>query len=148
MKVLCLSILILVHSTPCRSGQVKRQMLFKPFFHLSDKIFTDNLLWARDVLSKWECARMCVRFGTCTSFTVSGAGSAMTSCRLHAKVMTSAEPFTVSAGTRYFVNFWLDMPCTSSAECTVDNAECVAGSDVCLCTPGYFYSETTTECVA
>ena len=45
----------------------------------------------------------------------------------------------------YPVSVWLYKACTDNTQCLARNSECFAGT--CLCTPGYYYSNTSLSCL-
>ncbi|KAL8615534.1 hypothetical protein ACOMHN_028197 [Nucella lapillus] len=111
-------------------------------------IFNISLQFQSDVTSDIDCLRQCVLTSSCVAFTFNPLAG---TCRGHAAVMTSGDLQALE--TKYYerVLDWLNRPCSSNSQCsTTSKAECYAGK--CMCTPGYFYSDSkktcSTECAA
>ncbi|KAK7496376.1 hypothetical protein BaRGS_00012298 [Batillaria attramentaria] len=112
--------------------------------------FSDNVLWTSRDMTKLGCGDRCVRNNACVTFTYSYDGPHMTSCRLHATGMTSVSGNTSAAGTNLYLVTdpwrwdWSGSPCADNMDCPMTNSQCYSGR--CLCTPGYFYSQSRFTC--
>ena len=70
--------------------------------HLSDRLFTDNLLLEQSAVSKSYCAALCARTDSCATFTYTTATSQRGVCRGHSTWMTSNSPNVRSEGTAVY----------------------------------------------
>ncbi|KAK7116868.1 hypothetical protein V1264_002474 [Littorina saxatilis] len=110
-------------------------------------IFPENLLFESEAGSAIGCARICWKTPACVMFTVT-VTSLGTTCRGHAVVMTSASQGNWTASTSMYITSnldWLRRECSSDAECGIPLSECFAGR--CLCSPGYYFSNSTGFCL-
>ncbi|KAK7111712.1 hypothetical protein V1264_011300 [Littorina saxatilis] len=109
-------------------------------------IFLENLLFESEAASAVDCASSCWKRPDCWSFTVTTT-SLGTTCRGHAVWMTSANERILTATTSlWHLNLdWLERECSNNRECGVPLSECFAGK--CLCSPGYYYSNSKDSCV-
>ncbi|KAK7490094.1 hypothetical protein BaRGS_00018616 [Batillaria attramentaria] len=116
---------------------------------LDSLLFLDNVLWVVERASEVKCVQLCVDSDGCASFTFSRrAGSSVTLCRAHSKVMTSLDNATKDADSRYYVitntGNWQGSECSVDELCPAKNSQCFDGQ--CVCVPGYFYSVLTHTC--
>ena len=96
--LLALSALLLTKpstSNAVRSAYVTRDL------SLSDVMFIDDVLFDVSVRSPLECAQVCSSMEGCSSFTYHRVS--LTSCRGHAKVMTSNSTSEPVVGTKAYV---------------------------------------------
>ncbi|KAK7088649.1 hypothetical protein V1264_022548 [Littorina saxatilis] len=140
--MMCLVCLVLVHII-----ESVKQMVLKKRAAQENYIFPENLLFESEAGSAIGCARICCKTPACVMFTVT-VTSLGTTCRGHTLVMTSASQRNWTASTSMYItsNFeWLERECSSDAECGVPLSECFAGR--CLCSPGYYFSNSNGFCL-
>ncbi|KAK7483648.1 hypothetical protein BaRGS_00025081 [Batillaria attramentaria] len=128
----------------CEGGQL-RHFLWENI-GLGDVIFTSNLKFSSTAKSVTHCALNCSNVEDCVTFTFTRQTVMYGECRGHFSYMTSLGPTSPSPGSKTFRNTdWRNKYCVNNPECFALNSECNAG--VCLCIPGYYYSESNNYCV-
>ncbi|KAK7111703.1 hypothetical protein V1264_011291 [Littorina saxatilis] len=135
-------------------AQSERQILAKQQPLLADLTFTDNVLFDEDDATDIRCARLCLESDACNLFTLTETSSLSEalSCRGHSSVAKNGAGRVPTPRTRLYTlrsgssSEFLEKPCSSNADCSTANSECF--NEKCLCTPGYYYSQTGDACLA
>ena len=104
--------------------------------HLSDRLFTDNLLLEQSAVSKSYCAALCARTDSCATFTYTTATSQRGVCRGHSTWMTSNSPNVRSEGTAVYS--FVETAGNSSHNFPSSLCVCVCVC-VCACVRSYIY---------
>ncbi|KAK7483641.1 hypothetical protein BaRGS_00025074 [Batillaria attramentaria] len=128
----------------CEGGQLRHFQWEN--IGLGDVMFTSNLKFSSAAKSVAHCARHCSSMEDCVTFTFTRQTVMYGECRGYFSYMTSLGPTSPSPGSKTFRNTdWRNKYCAKNPECFALNSECYAG--VCLCIPGYYYSEGNNYCV-
>ncbi|KAK7487824.1 hypothetical protein BaRGS_00020871 [Batillaria attramentaria] len=136
-------VILLSLAVICEGGQL-RHFLWENIG--LDVMFTSNLKFSLTAKSVTHCARHCSSMEDCVTFTFTRQTVMYGECRGHFSYMTSLGPTSPSPGSKTFrTRDWRNKSCANNPECFALNSECYAG--VCLCIPGYYYSESNNYCV-
>ncbi|XP_025098944.1 uncharacterized protein LOC112566797 [Pomacea canaliculata] len=113
------------------------------------------------VRSKLDCVRRCFSLTSCVSLTYMAQEPDMASCVCLPSCSATNRSVIASPGTVYINmwgentptlasgSLWLNKTCTYAEDCSDQNAICynTSSTSICLCTPGYFYSNSCNTCV-
>ncbi|KAK7096169.1 hypothetical protein V1264_005500 [Littorina saxatilis] len=122
-----------------------RSAVFSRQTGLAGVLFTEHILFSSKEVAKGACASRCLQTARCLSFTFTGVN-----CQGHGKMMVFSDVSITEVGAETFAvkekEEWLQNSCSIDADCSnIANVRC--RRNTCVCTPGYFYSESLNQCV-